>query len=313
MNLKTLNQKFFLTVMALAMTVIAYGFQTGTPSISKKFTVNGTSNLEVRTSGGKIKVEGQNGNEVEIQAFVKKRGETLAPNDEEVKNIDDYFEFEISQSGSDIIASAKRLNQNSGWTKNSLSVSFVAYVPHNMVCDLNTSGGSIAISAIHNKLNAKTSGGSIKVKDQNGDMELHTSGGSINISDAKGNVDAHTSGGSINLDNIAGYANVRTSGGGININGQAEFVKASTSGGRIKVDITGLNKSLDLSTSGGSIYASIPKGLGLDLNLRAHDVDINLENFSGTAKKDRIEGRMNGGGIPVKMRTSGGGIDVVFN
>jgi len=107
-------------------------------------------------------------------------------------------------------------------------------------------------------------------------------------------VDASTSGGSILLDSISGT------------------IKAETSGGNISANIVKLSGTLDLETSGGSIDCTVPKGLGLNLNLSANNIDTPLSNFTGSAKKDRIQGQMNGGGIPVNLSTSGGSLNLNY-
>ena len=75
---------------------------------------------------------------------------------------------------------------------------------------------------------------------------------------------------------------------------------------------TGVKEKLHLNTSGGSIRASIPSDLGMNLDLKGSHVNIQLKNFDGSAKKNQVIGTMNGGGIPVYMHTSGGGVSVEF-
>jgi hypothetical protein len=52
--------------------------------------------------------------------------------------------------------------------------------------------------------------------------------------------------------------------------------------------------------------------LGLDLDLKSGRVKIELQNFSGRSEKDRVNGTMNGGGIPVYMRATGGSVKVQY-
>jgi DUF4097 and DUF4098 domain-containing protein YvlB len=73
-----------------------------------------------------------------------------------------------------------------------------------------------------------------------------------------------------------------------------------------------LTGSLQLETSGGNISANIPSGLGMDLDLSADHIDTKLQNFTGTSNKERINGQMNGGGIPVRISTYGGSIDLNY-
>ncbi len=145
-----------------------------------------------------------------------------------------------------------------------------------------------------------------------GNIDLNTSGGGISIEDSQGVIDAHTSGGGISVQNIKGEVDVSTSGGGISVKGTTESLRAVTSGGRIKVNIDGLSKNLYLKTSGGGIDATLPSGLGLDLDLDAQRVSVNLpSNFSGHVSKDRVDGQINGGGIPVQMYATSH-VDVSF-
>ncbi len=91
-------------------------------------------------------------------------------------------------------------------------------------------------------------------------------------------------------------------------------MKATSSGGSVHVNISNLSKKLYLASSGGGVDAIIQNGdkLGLDLDLRSERVKIDLQNFSGTAEKDRVKGTMNNGGIPVYMHASGGNVHVQF-
>ena len=80
-----------------------------------------------------------------------------------------------------------------------------------------------------------------------------------------------------------------------------------------RADIRSLEDQLTLKTSGGSINAIIPSGLGLDLDLSGNRVNTELQNFSGKSEKNSIQGSMNGGGIEVTMRTSGGSVNLDYH
>lgn len=143
---------------------------------------------------------------------------------------------------------------------------------------------------------------------------MSSSGGGVRLNKARGNVSAHSSGGSVKLEDIDGDVDAGSSGGGVYITGAAGYVKAKSSGGSVKVNIANLNKGMELSSSGGGVQAVIHDGeeLGMDLDLSAGRVNIDLYNFSGKSEKNRIKGAMNGGGIPVYMRASGGNVNVKF-
>ena len=299
------------------------------PTFTENFRMNGSGNLDVITSGGKIMAQGHNGKEVEVRVFVRKSGKVLAKSDKLMQKLEDGFDMRIEKSGSTIYAHAKRKGNGMPWKR--MSVSFEVMVPHDMssklktsggsikIAELNgaqslhTSGGSINIEEVDGAIDAKTSGGSIKIHDVEGELMAHTSGGSITIENAEGNIEAKTSGGRITLNDVeASNIDAKTSGGSISVEGSARMLKAHTSGGSIKANVRGLSESLSLGTSGGSIHATVPADAGMDLDLKGNRVNVSLNNFSGTAKKNYVQGAMNGGGMPVSMRTSGGSVNLEF-
>ena len=299
----------FLATLASAKTVDQ------DPYLSKTFTVNGRGDLMVRTSGGSIEVTGQSGNQVEVDMYVRKNGSWGGwfGSDDDNEDLAEYLEdydIDISQSGNEITATAKR--KGSGWGNNKVSISFKVRVPKDMSTDLSTSGGSIAVANVSGCHDVSTSGGSLNFEDVTGTTEARTSGGSINVEDYSGTLDAKTSGGSIRVRDSEGQIAVNTSGGGITIDDVRGSVEAYTSGGSIRADIRSLEDQLTLKTS-GSIKAIIPSGLGLDLDLSGNRVNTELQNFSGKSEKNSIQGSMNGGGIEVTMRTSGGSVNLDYH
>ena len=285
----------------------------GEPYMTKEFTLDQAGDLLVKTSGGSISVSAQEGNKVRVEMYVRKGSHWVTRDDSHAKEIMDEYEIEVSQSGSRITATAERKNELSNWFgNNNASISFTVYVPKAMACKLHTSGGSISLSGVNGNQELKTSGGSLSLNTIKGNVEAGTSGGSISIERYAGNLDANTSGGSIHLTDAKGELNVHTSGGSIHLDNVSGSVDASTSGGGIHANISGLEKYMKLKTSGGGITATIPSGLGLDLDLKGNRVNTKLVNFNGEAEKDRIRGSMNGGGIMVVMSTSGGNVNLDY-
>lgn len=278
------------------------------PYLTKTFNL-AAGDLFVSTSGGSIRVEGSNTTKVKVEMYVKSNKYS----DSKIREkLEEDFEISIEKIGSRIEAIAKRTGKS--WSWNGISISFVVYTPVNFACELNTSGGSLKIAGVKGRSHElKTSGGSITAEDMSGNLEARTSGGSITVRDYEGDVDGKTSGGSIKLDDITGDIDVSTSGGGIKIEDVQGEVYASTSGGSINANITKLENQLVLKTSGGSVRATIPNGLGLDLDLRGNRVNTSLNNFSGESKSDRVAGTVNGGGIMVKLSTSGGSVNLNYH
>lgn len=307
-----------ITTIYLIMFLVFTGLVTSFTSLAddkkpyqvKEFKINGAGKLQAKTAGGSIKVTGGSGNDVKVMVYVtpsnwKKRLE--APSPEALAK----YTIDVRQEGNSIYAIAER-KEKSWNNENGLNISFEIQVPEQMTCDLHTSGGSISLASVTGEQAVKTSGGSLNFKNIKGNMDANTSGGSIELAKYEGNLDAQTSGGSINLNDASGRLKVHTSGGSIHLNNVAGDIDAQTSGGSIHADVQRLGKFLTLETSGGSVHATIPGGKGLDLDLEGNRVKTALTNFNGTSDTRRVKGTVNGGGIPVKMSTSGGTTELSY-
>lgn len=275
----------------------------------ENFDISTPGELEVRTSGGHISVEGSASNTVRVEMYVRKNGRNLLAEDTDLEN----WEIDISQSGDKIKAIAK--HPGNSWAvfgKKNLSISFVVYTPREMSTDLKTSGGHIEARGLAGNQDIKTSGGHLDLANLKGTVEARTSGGHIDIADIQGDVEARTSGGHIDVKNSEGKLRVKTSGGHIDLASVSGSVEASTSGGQISADLNTVAEFVELKTSGGNVNISLPGNTGFDLNLRGSYVSTSLQNFSGEVERDEVEGKLNGGGPMISARTSGGTVSLFF-
>jgi DUF4097 and DUF4098 domain-containing protein YvlB len=273
--------------------------------------------------------------------FIKgNNGRSLSEAEIKERILDDY-ELEIKVIDQELRVTAEPKDRFFNW-KNALNISFKLYVPVQVSTDLGTSGGSISMRNLSGTQNFSTSGGSLRLDKLSGKIKGRTSGGSIEVRNTKDNIDLGTSGGSIDAENCSGTMSLSTSGGSIRLDNLNGTIKANTSGGPIRgnkikgeltahtsgggVDLMGLECSVDASTSGGSmdieiirleeyvtvrnsggnIDLSLPANKGVDLKLRGNRVHFeNMQNFSGNKEDDKVDGKINGGGVPVNVQTSG--------
>jgi hypothetical protein len=278
--------------------------------------------LTLATSGGNIKVEGYNGNKLDVFFVVSKNnGTVLAISPEELKK---YASYEIKHNGSELTIRVLEIYRRN------LNVGFIVRTPQQTTAKLSTSGGNVSIDnlignqklstsggnvfmgGITGNLDGSTSGGNIRLENSKGPMNVSTSGGNISGENLIGDLHASTSGGNIRMEDVQGIVDVSTSGGNISLEELSGKVSARTSGGHVHAKLNKLVEGLFLETSGGNIECVLPEGLGLDLNLKAANVNTSLQNFNGTAKQDMVVGQMNGGGVPVEIRTGGGSISLEY-
>jgi len=342
-------KKYLSLLLFAASNVLMLRAQTNQePFIVRSLSNEVIRNVEVLTSGGSIAVSGVSVGEARIEVYVKpNNGDSDALSKEEIqKRLNEDYSMNISVSNNKVIATAKPKEKNMNWKK-ALNISFKVFVPQNVSTNLATSGGSISlknlsgsqdfstsggslnVQNLSGKIKGRTSGGSIQVADSkddidlgtsggsieanncNGNIRLSTSGGSLKLSSLKGDIKASTSGGSINGNSIDGELIAHTSGGSINLRDLSCSVETSTSGGHINVAIKEFGKYAKISNSGGNIDLQLPADKGLNLNLSARKINSgSLNNFNGDTEKDRINGKLNGGGIPVDVSAGSGTISL---
>lgn len=310
MKLSKISSVFLLLVLlSVQFAAFSADFKAD-PYLTKEFTLKGTGNLKVETSGSSVAVTGAGGNQVIVDMYVKLNGREIEIEDAEVEGELDNYNLDISQSGNTISVIVKKRNNSS---RNKLNLSFKIQVPTKMSSQFQSSGGSISVDGLNGEQEIATSGGSIQVVNSSGYVNTRSSGGSFRLENFEGNVDVQTSGGSIKVNQLTGDLKVNTSGGSVNLADINGSISANTSGGSIRAELSNVEKELTMKSSGGSITAVVPDGLGLDLDLSGGRVNSKLSNFSGEVKKDRILGKINGGGVPVILQSSGGSINLEFN
>lgn len=334
---------FYLILAVLTISVNGQSKTSEEPYLTKSFASTLIKNVDVKTSGGSILVEGVNAAEARVEVYVSANNSSDNLSKEDIKRrLEENYDLNVSISNNTITAEAKPKERNMNWKK-SLSISFKVFAPKNISSNLATSGGSISLTnlsgsqdfstsggslhvdkisgkakgrtsggSIHvsnskDDIDLSTSGGSIHAENCDGNLSLSTSGGSINLTDLKGNIEANTSGGSVNGNNIAGDLSASTSGGSIRLNELACSLETSTSAGSIDVSFKELGKYVKISNSGGNIDVEIPANKGVNLKLSGQKVSTSaLSNFNGRMENDEIEGKLNGGGIPVTVDAGGG-------
>ncbi|MGR3810261.1 DUF4097 family beta strand repeat-containing protein [Jiulongibacter sp. NS-SX5] len=332
--------------LILPFILLFFAFQLAAqePFVVRSFDAGSVKNLDVKTSGGQIVVYGDAEDEARVEVYIKSsRGGELSKREIESR-LDDYT-LEVGMEGSTLKCFSKKNSR--GDYKNGLRISFRVYVPkftntdlltsggnikmRNLDGDLKftTSGGSLDLANLRGEINGRTSGGSIKARNLEDEIDLVTSGGSIDVENLAGDISIHTSGGSIHMYQMYGQINARTSGGGIDITAVegdlststsggsirlkeiAGSVKASTSGGGITADIEEVGDYLILHSSGGGIDVNMPMDKGMDLDIRGNRVSVaGMRSFRGTESKNKVIGKLNGGGVEVNISTSSGTVSI---
>ena len=266
-------------------------------TVEKTFAVQPGATLKVETQGGDVTVRPGADDEVRIVA----RQTIRAKSEAEADALLEKLELVFSQEGEAVRASARYASRGAGsgfgsWPP--VSVDFEITVPTTINPVLRTSGGDVRVGDVTGRVDVRTSGGDVELGRIDGVVKAGTSGGDIDLMQATGEADLHTSGGDIEIDAVINVVNASTSGGDISATFAGPFkgdCSFSTSGGDVEVKVVAdAAFQLDASTGGGKIKA---KGLALTIE-------------RGGVGQSRLGGTVNGGGPLLKLRTSGGDIEI---
>lgn len=263
-------KKPFLLTFALSLFAVMAFAQKSSYSFKETFSVSSSPSVTLRNSDGHIKVYASNKSQAEVYFIARRSGRDLKMSKADLEN--EGFIFEINNANSNLDIRVKEKKRGYMNYRNRINVSLEVYVPTKSTCDVHSSDGDIVLKGLK------------------ADQKIHTSDGNISITDVTGNIKGRTSDGNINFKNVSGSLDI------------------STSDGNVRGNLLALENSLKVRTSDGNIRISIPKNLGLDLDVRGESLRIPLQNFSGNSTKRKINGTMNGGGKLVRLRTSDGRI-----
>ncbi len=311
--------------IGFALCAVAVGAEEG---ILRVFETGAAGELVVEAESATVDVRGGSDG---VRVSITRR-------DDDADAIEDDYEIAFEQTGDHVHVQALRRESILGnWGRRSIAIAIE--VPAGFSAELKTTGGTVSVADLAGPLAARTSGGSVRIADVPGAITAHTSGGSIQHRGASATVDAKTSGGSIALAEVEGDVYAKTSGGKIDIERAGGSVSATTSGGGI--DIGEAGGAVQAKTSGGSIRAALaaqPEGessfrtsggsvtvhldpeLALDVEARTSGGRVRVDDDLALIAEDdthdgkprrRVQGRLNGGGPALVVRTSGGSINLL--
>src|SRR5438067_802622 len=296
-------------------------------TVHKTFNVSDGGTLIIDTDLGDIRVDpGAGGVIIDVIRRAKTSSQSKA------NDLFKQFELAFGQEGNNVRVTGK-YDHAFRWFDffgNDLDVKFIVTVPSRYNVQLHTSGGDVHVGDLNGEVRAKTSGGDLDLGHIAGVVDAYTSGGDVKIAGARSAVTLATSGGDVSVGDAAANVNAKTSGGDIEIKRVAGNLAAHTSGGSITIDEA--HGSIDASTSGGSIEARMAQRPGGDSSLKTSGggitlsiapnvaIDVDAHTSGGDIETDvpvtllgkqsdsTLEGKLNGGGPRVVLRTSGGDI-----
>lgn len=322
----------------------------GPPTKTWSYPATGLRTVRLEAFAGAAELIGWEHDEVKVEIWVSIRHwYTFFFVAEPVSLLDwDDETLHISRTEDTLLIHSKRNYANWINLLNFPSVSFRIFMPmttntyvHNLFGgnivltqlngrhQLNTMGGDMRLMAVSGELKGRTTGGNLQMKQCDLQGDISTFGGNISIEHCKGEIKASTKsgnikiqdcnakiyidtwGGNVRAKNYLGDLKCYTLGGNVILEDIQGNVGASTKGGNVKASIKSVEEYFWLETSGGNITTYLPLQQGLQLDVKAGNIRTPyLTHFTGTYKRHRINGQLNGGGASVNLKTSGGRVTI---
>lgn len=136
------------------------------------------------------------------------------------------------------------------------------------------------------------------------------------------NLDLKAHNGGISIKSVEGNLRFETQNGGLSLGDLAGDVKGRTTNGGVKVDLSGSTwrgSGLDIETTNGGVKLSMPENYAANIEtgtvnggFKSDIAGLNVNNDDGEKwnRKKRITASINGGGAPIRVITTNGGIKI---
>jgi hypothetical protein len=280
---------YLVLAMALAISACSVDAQvTAEGEFERRLRVDGPVDLTVQTGSGSIEVRRGSGSEVHVVGRIRSQA-GFWRNGNPAENIRTIVANPpVRQNGNEI-----RLGEiaDRELTRN-ISISYEIVVPETTRLRSRTGSGSHRVDSISGPVDAETGSGSIRLGDIASEVRVSTGSGSIEVLGARSGLTAETGSGSIRATGVNGG------------------LRASTGSGSVTIDGTpGADWAIE--TGSGGVTVRLPGDVGFELNATsgsgAVETDHPIE-VRGSISRNRIQGRVRGGGPRLSVSTGSGSI-----
>jgi DUF4097 and DUF4098 domain-containing protein YvlB len=120
--------------------------------------------------------------------------------------------------------------------------------------------------------------------------------------------------GQVVLNALDGKVRAHTTNGGVNGKDLSGGVDARSTNGGVTIEMASVGDAISLRTTNGGVTLTLPDSAKADLSASCTNGGINVSALDKLQISDqsrrRLEGRLNGGGTTIELRTTNGGIRV---
>lgn len=169
-------------------------------------------------------------------------------------------------------------------------------------------------------LQARTADGALIVNGISGELDLHTSDGSLDASGVSGALRITAGDGSVQVRDASGTLESHSSDGSVHIAGKFSGVQIKTADGSLDFTLepgARLTTASSIESSDASVVVHLPHSLAADVDIHTGDGRVNcqlpltMEGYNSNGSSHHgLRGKLNGGGVPLTIRTNDGNVTI---
>jgi len=222
-------------------------------------------------------------------------------------------QIDSQQNGNQVDLTA-RVNPGVTFGINTRRMSTEVSMPRNADLQLDTHDGRVEVSSLNGNITVRTADGAIKASQLSGAIDLYTGDGDITVDTLKGDLKLHSDDGAIGAVNLDGKCAVSSKDGSIHVAGRFDSLDITSGDGGIVAKVapgSRMSSTWNIRTADGRVELAVPKDFQADLDASTKDGHITLGlpvAVQGKFDQSRVRGPMNGGGLPLVIRTGDGSI-----
>jgi DUF4097 and DUF4098 domain-containing protein YvlB len=327
-TMKSQRVRFSVVAACSALAVIGLWSQMASAaegSFERTLRVSGPVNLEVETGAGNIEVRSGDSSQVQVRGRIRANEWFGHDSGERVQRL--QANPPILQSGNDI-----RIGHiDDSELRRNISISYEIVVPQNTQLRSRTGSGNLVAGSIRGPAEASSGSGNVKISDIGEAVRADAGSGNIDLDRIQGNVHAKTGSGTIRALAIAGgfdgdsgsgdltleqtapgSVRVNTGSGTLELRGVRGSLEASAGSGNIRAegDPTG---AWTVHSGSGGIKLRFPANAAFDLSAHTSSGSIVVNHpltVQGSIGRKEVRGKVLSGGVPVKVETGSGNVEI---
>jgi DUF4097 and DUF4098 domain-containing protein YvlB len=270
---------------------------------TKRFTVTGTSEIDLNTFEGSIEIHSWDRDEIEVEIEKRAMEQRLV----------DEMKVTAEQQGNKVIVRVEQPRGEESFEGVQIGVHFSP-----------SARLRVAVPRL-TQVSATSGDGSITIEDVSGKIALRTNDGSVRGSRLGGEIFVRSGDGQIRLERAEGIFDLETDDGSITLEGKPSVLRARTSDGAIRLEVQAdavATEDWDLQTADGSVVLTLPSEFDAVIDAETRDGVVRTEHPALHASDgqpgdaDRAERRrtlratLGDGGKTVRVRTGDGTIRI---